>query len=63
MPFLGKSIIAIDFVQQKAIVQFKLYQKSPSGEKASVISIWIKIQVVWLMTDLGTKFFHSALND
>ena len=37
--FLEKAIIEIDFIQQKSTVPFKLYQKSPSVETASAMSI------------------------
>ena len=37
--FLEKAIIEIDFIQQKSIVLFKLYQKSTSVEMASVKGI------------------------
>ena len=37
--FLGKAIVEIDLIQQKSIVQVKLYQKSPLVEAASVTSM------------------------
>ena len=37
--FLEKAIIEIDFFQQKTIVRFKFYQKSPLVEMGSVMSI------------------------
>ena len=37
--FLEKAIIEIDFIQQKSIVPFKLYQETPLVEMASVIRI------------------------
>ena len=37
--FLEKAIIEIDLIQQNSIVLFKYYQKSPSVEMVSVISI------------------------